>query len=77
MTENLELISSANPPPTVCDPIFSPDGNWIAYSGISPRIDGRLDLYIANASGYSAVNHSASLRGQVRVLGWVGGLTTP
>ncbi len=77
MTADLEPISVANPPPTVCDPIFSPDGNWIAYSGINPRIDGRLDLYIANANGYSAVNHSASLRGQIRVLGWVGAVGTP
>lgn len=77
MTENLEPISSTNPPPTVCDPVFSPDGNWIAYSGINPRIDGRLDLYIANANGFSSVNHSADLRGQIRILGWVGGSAAP
>jgi Tol biopolymer transport system component len=72
LTENMEIISTANPPPTACDPVFAPDGNWIAYSGINPRIDGRLDLYVANPSGYSAVNLTADLRGQIRVLGWVG-----
>ncbi len=74
LTDGLEIISAANPPPTVCDPVFSPDGTWIAYSGINPRIDGRLDLYVANPSGYSAVNLTADLRGQIRVLGWVGGV---
>ncbi len=74
MTGDLALVSNANPPPTACDPLFSPDGQWIAYSGISPRIDGRLDLYVANANGFSAVNLTASLRGQIRILGWVGGL---
>ncbi len=72
MTSDFRIISNANPPPTACDPVFSPDGNWIAYAGINPRIDGRLDLYVANANGYSAVNHSATLRGQIRVLGWIG-----
>lgn len=67
-------ISRANPPPTACDPEFSPDGLWIAYAGINPNIDGRLDVYIANASGYSTVNYGVGLRGQIRILGWVGGV---
>ncbi len=74
MTGDLALVSSANPPPTACDPVFSPNGLWIAYSGINPRLDGRLDLYVANANGFSAVNLSANLRGQIRILGWVGGI---
>lgn len=77
MTENLEIIAALTPPPTACDPAFSPQGNWIAYSGINPRIDGRLDLYVANPSGYGSVNLTADLRGQIRVLGWVGGITPP
>ncbi len=72
LTADLSIVSNANPPPTACDPAFSPDGAWVAYAGINPRIDGSLDLYIANANGYSPVNLTASLRGQIRVLGWVG-----
>jgi hypothetical protein len=45
----------------------------IAFAGINPRIDGRLDLYQANANGFSAVNLSTGLQGQIRILGWVGG----
>ncbi len=77
LTGNFEIVSSANPPPTACDPAFSPDGVWLAYSGINPQIDGRLDLYIASPTGYGAVNETGSLRGQIRVLGWVGGVATP
>lgn len=75
LTADFDIISSANPPPTACDPAFSPDSTWIAYSGINPRIDGRLDLYVAGASGFSASNLSSGLRGQIRVLGWVGGVS--
>jgi len=77
MTGDFEIVSNANPPPTACDPVFSPDGDWLAYSGINPQIDGRLDLYIASPTGYGAVNETGSLRGQIRVLGWVGGVATP
>ncbi|GAB4571860.1 MAG: hypothetical protein Kow0077_09630 [Anaerolineae bacterium] len=72
-TENLEIVAANNPPPTACDPRYSPDGNWIAFAGINPRIDGRLDLYVANPSGFGAANLTADLRGQIRILGWVGG----
>ena len=74
-TDDFSIVSNANPPPTACDPAYSPDGAWLAYSGINPRIDGRLDLYVTNANGFGAVNLTASLRGQVRVLGWVGGIS--
>ena len=77
MTEDMQIISAPNPPPTACDPAFSPDGAWIAFSGINPQIDGRFDLYVTNPSGYGAVNLSANLRGQIRVLGWVGGVAPP
>lgn len=63
-----------NPPPTSCDPQYSPDGQWIAFNGVSPRVDGRLDLYVVLASsGYGARNLTAGLMGQIHSLGWVGG----
>ena len=74
MADDFSIVSNANPPPTACDPAYSPDGVWLAYSGINPRIDGRLDLYVTNPNGFGAANLTASLRGQVRVLGWVGGV---
>ncbi len=73
VTDMLEIIANTTPPPTACDPVFSPDGSMIAFAGINPRIDGRLDLYQANANGFSAVNLSTGLQGQIRILGWVGG----
>lgn len=63
-----------NPPPTSCDPAYSPDGQWIAFDGINPRVDGRLDLYVVYSnSGYGARNLTANLLGQIHNLGWVGG----
>lgn len=73
LTDTLQIIANTTPPPTACDPVFSPDGSMIAFAGINPRIDGRLDLYQANANGFSAVNLSTGLQGQIRILGWVGG----
>ncbi len=61
--------------PRACDPSYSPDGRWLAYAGIQTRAgaaDGRLDLYIADASGYNARNLTGALRGEVLLLGWVG-----
>lgn len=58
-----------------CSPSYSPDGRWLAYAGIQQRVgydDGRLDLYIAQPNGYGATNLTGSLRGEIRVLGWVG-----
>lgn len=58
-----------------CSPSYSPDGRWLAYAGIQQRVgydDGRLDLYIAQPNGYGATNLTGRLRGEIRVLGWVG-----
>lgn len=58
-----------------CSPTYSPDGRWLAYAGIQQRVgydDGRLDLYVAQPNGYGATNLTGSLRGEIRVLGWVG-----
>ncbi len=67
------LVRRTNPPPTSCDPAYSPDGQFIAFNGINPRVDGRLDLYVAFPTGYGARNLTGSLLGQIHNLGWVGG----
>jgi Tol biopolymer transport system component len=66
-------LARGNPPPSMCEPSYSPDGRWLAFTGVNPRIDGRVDVYIANQNGFSAQNLTASLRGSMELLGWVGG----
>ena len=66
-------IATGNPPPSMCDPKFSADSKYIAFSGVNPRVDGRNDVYVANFNGFGAINLTGSLRGQVELLGWVGG----
>jgi Tol biopolymer transport system component len=71
---NLDIFYTYDSPPA-CDPSYSPDGVWLAYAGIQTRTgaaDGRLDLYIATANGYNSRNLTSRLKGDVRLLGWVG-----
>ncbi len=71
---NLELVMAATTP-GACDPRYSPDGLWLAYAGFQTRAgaaDGRLDLFIASPSGYNSRNLTSRLRGEIRLLGWVG-----
>ena len=70
---SLKSIARSNPPPTMCDPVYSPDSRFLAFSGINPKVDGRTDIYVANPNGLSLVNLTGSLRGQIDLLGWVGG----
>ncbi|MEP7291533.1 MAG: hypothetical protein ABI835_07100 [Chloroflexota bacterium] len=70
---NLGNLSRANPPPTMCEPAYSPDGRWLAFTGITPRVDGRVDLWVSNQNGFSIANLTGSLRGEIEKLGWVGG----
>lgn len=65
------FVARGNVPPSMCNPVYSPDGSWIAFTGVSPRVDGRVDVYAANSSGFSAVNLTGVLRGQIRLLGWI------
>ena len=70
----LEIVY-AGTTPGACDPRYSPDGQWLAYAGFQTRAgaaDGRLDLYIASPNGYNARNLTSRLKGEVRLLGWVG-----
>ena len=66
-------VATGNPPPSMCDPVFSPDSQHIAFSGVNPRVDGRNDVFVANFNGFGAINLTGNLRGQVELLGWVGG----
>lgn len=72
-TRDFRNIATGNPPPSMCDPVFSPDSQYIAFSGVNPRVDGRNDVYVANANGFGSINMTAALRGQMELLGWVGG----
>jgi Tol biopolymer transport system component len=70
----LDIFSAADTP-HACDPSYSPDGRWLAFAGIQTRAgaaDARLDLFIAEANGYSARNLTSQLKGEVRLVGWVG-----
>lgn len=66
-------VASAGPPPTMCDPRYSPDGQFIAFTGVIPRTDGRNDIYVASANGFGAGSITLDLRGHVELIGWVGG----
>lgn len=68
-----DAIARGNPPPSMCEPQYSPNGSLIAFTGVNPRQDGRVDVYVANANGFGARNLTANLRGTTRLLGWVGG----
>ena len=66
-------VANGGPPPTMCDPKFSPDGQYIAFTGVNPSVDGRNDIYIASYNGFGATSLTRDLRGQVKLVGWVGG----
>lgn len=70
---NYDNIATGNPPPSMCDPAFSSDSEYIAFTGVNPRVDGRIDVYFANLNGFGANNLTVDLRGQVDFIGWVGG----
>lgn len=73
--EDLQITYGPPQSPRVCDPSYSPDGRWLAFAGITYQAgvdDGRLDIYIGQPNGYSAQNRTGSLRGEIRLLGWIG-----
>jgi Tol biopolymer transport system component len=73
LNNQFQSVARGNPPPSMCEPTFSPDGVRLAFTGVNPRIDGRVDVYVANANGFGGQNLTANLRGQIQLLGWVGG----
>jgi hypothetical protein len=64
-------------PPSACDPVWSPDGEFLAYMGVRPSatgsLDGRIDLYVATSSGFGGRNLTSNLEGTTRMIGWVDG----
>jgi Tol biopolymer transport system component len=68
--------AQSGPQPGMCAPAYSPDGAFIAFTGVIPRAtgaaDGRADIFTVNANGFDQVNLTGALRGQVVLLGWVG-----
>ncbi len=71
---NFESVARGNPPPSMCNPAFSADGQFLAFTGINPRVDGRVDVYVANFNGFGANNLTVDLRGQVDLIGLIGGV---
>lgn len=66
------FLTRGRTPPSMCSPIYSPDSQFIAYTGINPTIaDGRTNIYVANANGRGAINITGDLRGATIVVGWV------
>lgn len=70
---NLDSVARGTPPPSMCNPSYSADGQWLAFTGINPRIDGRIDVYVATANGFGSANLTGGLRGAISLIGWVGG----
>ncbi len=66
------VVASGSIPPGMCDPAYASDGQ-LAFTGVSTRVDGRIDVYVANINGFGVRNLTADLRGQIQLLGWVGG----
>lgn len=73
LNNQFQSVARGNPPPSMCEPAYSPNGTRLAFTGVNPRIDGRVDIYVANANGFGGQNLTANLRGQIKLLGWVGG----
>lgn len=69
----LGIIARGNPPPSMCEPAYSPDGAWLAFTGVIANRDGRLDIYVAGNNGFGAINLTGSLLGNIEMIGWVGG----
>lgn len=65
-------IFRANPRPGVCDPLWSPDGQYLAYAGVISGQDGNFSLYLASASGQGGRSVIGRLGGTIRMVGWVG-----
>lgn len=69
--QTYETVARGNRP-SMCTPVFSPDGNHIAFTGIDPsNADGREDIYSSNQNGFDAFNLTVDLRGEMSLIGWV------
>lgn len=70
---DFEWVATGNVPPSMCSPVYSPDGSDIAFTGVNPNVDGRLDVYSSNANGFGAANLTVDLNGTMTLIGWIGG----
>ncbi|MDQ7024611.1 MAG: hypothetical protein Q9P44_03550 [Anaerolineae bacterium] len=70
--DTFDWVATGNQPVT-CNPIFSPDGLNLAFTGITSAVDGRLDMYSATSNGFGAQNLTGDLRGTINLIGWIGG----
>jgi Tol biopolymer transport system component len=74
---SLELQTNVQSGPGVCEPAFAPDGRYVAYVGTSrgggTSRDGRVDVYVAEASGLGARLLTSRITGQIKLLGWIRG----
>ncbi len=71
--DNYDRIAGGNVPPTMCNPLYAPDGANIVFTGVNPaRGDGRVDVYTSGANGFGQNNLTADLRGSMRLIDWVG-----
>jgi Tol biopolymer transport system component len=70
-SNNFEWVATGNQP-AICNPIFSPDGAYIAFTGITSASDGRLDIYTSTANGFGSQNLTGDLRGTMNLIGWIG-----
>jgi Tol biopolymer transport system component len=71
---NLDSVASGSPPPSMCNPSYSSDGQWLVFTGINPQVDGRIDVYVATLNGFGSANLTGGLRGAISLIGWVGGV---
>ena len=71
-TRELQLIAQGTIPP-MCEPKFSPDGDYLAFEGVNSLLDGRIHVYRASVNGFGALNLTEGLRGQNRLIGWASG----
>ena len=72
LDDRFNVIASGSIPPGMCDPAYASNGQ-LAFTGVSTRVDGRIDVYVANSNGFGVRNLTTDLRGQIQLLGWVGG----
>lgn len=72
---SFEWITRANPPPSMCNPAYSPNGERIAFVGVTGRVagnaDGRADIYVAQNNGFGQTNLTTGFRGTLDLIGWI------
>ena len=66
------LVAGAGIPPAMCNPTYAPDGQ-LAFSGLKPAQRWPHRRLRRKHQRFNLRNLSADLRGQIQLLGWVGG----